>query len=203
MRTLKAEPLIILLCNLIYKSITDVLVVTLRLGYVGCKCGLCWLFTEHFIVTLNCIKPGTHFESPKLKVVRALMSVDLFCLLTEGGNFKLKCQSAYHYLNHLKMVIIAYSAQVMYFERNMGNHRQKIKHFKASYLIIIGHAGSNAQLIVKHEKKTIGLKPCFRPFLVNQSRSFPCKGDREGENVPLHFTPSLPVAPVSRLFKAP
>ena len=88
-------------------------------------------------------------------------------------------------------------------ERNMGKHRQKIKHFKASYLIILGHAGSNAQQIVKHGKKTIGLKPCFRPFLVNQSRSFPCKGDREGENVPLHFTPSLPVVPVSRLFKAP
>ena len=50
-------------------------------------------------------------------------------------------------------------------ERNMGKHRQKIKHFKASYLIILGHAGSNAQKIVKHEKKTIGLKPCFRPFL--------------------------------------
>ena len=57
MRTLKAGPLIMLLCNLIYKSITDVIVVTLR------KCGLGWLFTERFIVTLNYIKPGTPFAS--------------------------------------------------------------------------------------------------------------------------------------------
>ena len=56
MRTLKAGPLITL-CNLIYKSIMDVIVVTLR------KCGLGWLFTERFIVTLNYIKPGTPFAS--------------------------------------------------------------------------------------------------------------------------------------------